>query len=155
MESKKHDKHNKHHKISLIVIIVGIVLITGGVLLTIIPNKDKSIKENKTEEKNDPIKVEDYTNLDESTANWREVLSKRLIELSKEMYQTDESILNEDEESIFVSLINFEQSNLDVSKFRAEGLTCNFETTGINFVRQDKEIQRVPFLDCTNSNEQE
>ena len=120
MESKKHDKHNKHHKISLIVIIVGIVLITGGVLLTIIPNKDKSIKENKTEEKNAPIKVEDYTNLDESTANWREVLSKRLIELSKEIYQTDESILNEDEESIFVSLINFEQSNLDISKFRAK-----------------------------------
>lgn len=146
----------KNKKITTIIIIfIGIALIVGGIVITTIPEKSTEKKENKTEEKNQPLEVEDYSNLDESTANWREILSKRAIELSNELYTTDDLIPMNEETELFVSLTNFEQNNLDVSKFRAEGITCNFEKTGINLIKQDSKIVRVPFLDCTNANEQE
>lgn len=140
---------------TIIIIFIGIALIVGGIVITTIPEKSTEKKENKTEEKNQPLEVEDYSNLDESTANWREILSKRAIELSNELYTTDDLIPMNKETELFVSLTNFEQNNLDVSKFRAEGITCNFEKTGINLIKQDSKIVRVPFLDCTNANEQE
>ena len=146
----------KNKKITTIIIIfIGIALIVGGIVIATIPEKSTEKKENKTEEKNQPLEVEDYSNLDESTANWREILSKRAIELSNELYTTDDLIPMYEETELFVSLTTFEQNNLDVSKFRAEGITCNFEKTGINLIKQASKIVRVPFLDCTNVNEQE
>ena len=145
----------KNKSLILAIVFIGIVLIVGGIFIITLPNKTEEKKENNNEEKNKPLEIADYSNLDESTANWREILSKRAIELSKELYQTDDLVPMNKETELFVSLTTFEQNNLDISKFRAEGITCNYETTGINFVKQDSKIFRVPFLDCTTSNEQE
>ena len=71
----------KNKSLILAIVFISIVLIVGGIFIIALPNKTEEKKENNNEEKNKPLEIADYSNLDESTANWREILSKRAIEL--------------------------------------------------------------------------
>lgn len=133
---------NKKKILIILTIMLTTLLVTGCNNIT---------KKDSNQQDDNKIKFEDPTTITGDRKDDPDIIvAAELVNLSKQVFPNDKEINVNNQNEMFISLKEFRETyNLDISKFDTFELVCDEEKAGINFIKQDDEIIRMPILSCS------